>query len=834
MEIDVAKIVKDIKFGIKVQLDSFGRDIISQVNSHFNVFQEKFETSINELKTKIEVLSDKISSLENTQTKPISVPSSPMNSTDTIQCSHMVSAGTTIVLKANKRQCKNNALEGLSYCHFHFTMHNKDLDNIRNLKKLAQKHTGFVRRIHYHYNEIANKPIKTSADKNWIGVFNIIKEYIIEHKEENIKPVPMDEADYKNAELDKSNRELIPVVGSDKCLTLQEDFSELYKKMETESPAQEAYVKHSKFNMCDYLNHIYIYDFEPPQSLSSYNDPNKSYKLISSGVRLGNMFSTCDSVVNVVFQENSILNKPVSHIDIVAGELLYVPLVKNHLTMLKEQTKFNIRNMGIILDTTNELYTNHRETRTLHNPLGSFERTYLNFAYPDSIDNPSLKMGSWDEQAKLEIVSYENGQYINSKLALNHKKKHILKHYHCGYIADPYTGYIYHPTKYGTVAIGVGNTESLTYKITATHTVSTQLPANASEHPFLSTVVAMFNKFEVMHLISDRRNFLNPETGDVVWYNKLVNGVVKYNANYFKQNQDKFESQDFPPSPIDVNVTIPPELHTSMDAKQVDNDGCESDYGFKSYGFKHLTGTNTKKYRPEIRDDIDKYTCALSYVRVPGLFCSLGQFREYDDLYNSHMIQITKIGEPGSEGNINSHLSNARNRVKLDFDLFYDPQFMGSVNGLELECIQKDFIEKIMPDTNHHYIIGNTRTGCFIDPLTKMVFSVRGNVPVCIGVICCSQTSVNEHNRVMTNYELIKHFKFYYLDEKDIEVCRAHNYNYLDYESRKIVYYNYCDVRTWRILYNLNYHKNPRGILLPSYVPPRGALAPRTPLTEEN
>ncbi len=67
---------------------------------------------------------------------------------------------------------------------------------------------------------------------------------------------------------------------------------------------------------------------------------------------------------------------------------------------------------------------------------------------------------------------------------------------------------------------------------------------------------------------------------------------------------------------------------------------------------------------------------------------------------------------------------------------------------------------------------------------------------------------------------------FYYLNKDEIEVCRSRQWNYLDIEagaSGKIIYYMYADTDTWRMMYNLNYYKEPRGAIIPSYQP---VLAP--------
>lgn len=830
--------VSDIKRTLGMKIDSSCNNIIQQssenqavVFEHLRELKEYFETSFLEIKTKINEIESR--DVQPSQNKECDIQNREIfrDSISTINdsiCEHMVPSGPTFSMKLCKRQCKTKTVPGLSYCGIHFSFHTDESKCADELRSLAMTDKSFVLKIHKKYNKISKKESGLSpADKRIISVFKIIKNYVIESKpdEINIEPlqsIPLSVSDYKINSLENTNNSCdkrIQIVGEENCdgEQLDNEYTAVFNRMKIDCPAQEESVTKCKFSTSDYINHIYINDIKhEPKPLSHYE--GKSIKLKNHGIRLGTTFYTGDSIVNVKFKPYSALLIPVTHVDLIDDELLYLPITEKSIKYLISQSELGVKNMGVILDNTMDQHKNCKEIRSLYNPLSLYHRTYLNFMYPGMLDSTSL-MGNWDKQRELEKDSYKIGKFINNSLIQKYKSKHVLKYYQDGYMADPYTGYIYYPTPHGTVAIGIANVENVEYELIASHTSSSSLPSNACLNPFLSTTVAMFNKFEICYLISEGRNYLDPNNGEIVWYNKLVDGCIKYNLNYYKSNNHIFSPSDFAPLPIDKNLSIPLELQTNLDAAVLDSkDGSKYPYGYISYGFKHLTGTSSEKYKSNIRDDIDKYTCALEYIKTNGLFCSLGQVRTFDNINSCHMSQILNIGKPGQDGKFNEHISSS-DRIPIDHTLLYDPQFMGGVNGLELEEIQKDIIENIIPNTNHHFLIGSSTIGCFIDPITKFIFSVRGCIPVCIGIICSSMSKVTEIHTLINKHELIKHFKFYYLDSKEIDVCRSHDFNYVDREANKIVYHHYFDISMWKIVYNLNYYKNPRGIIIPSFSP---------------
>jgi hypothetical protein len=406
-----------------------------------------------------------------------------------------------------------------------------------------------------------------------------------------------------------------------------------------------------------------------------------------------------------------------------------------------------------ILNHTNN-YKNKMRITSFYNPMNNYNRVDNNINYSFNLSN-----------IKLDIGDIENFAYSSK--------------FKCLY--DVYTGYIYYPTENGIIAVGV--IEEQTKKL------------------------KNFNKFEIAHLISDCRNYYDPFINKIIWYYKINDSKIAYNKNYFNNDNHDFKKSNneifFDNNDDNVAlIDIPNDLHTSLDSKYIDDEKTSYDYDFKTYGFKINTPINI--YENNINGSI------LNYIQIHNLFCGLGTFFNTMDIHKSNINLSINISEGGDYNNIdNSKL------ITFPYEKLFENNLFGDLDNDEIKKNNLIILD-LMKKTNNHYLIGSNILGCFIDPITKFVFSIRGCIPVCVGTVRIGNNIVNNYN-LMNNIEIKKNIKFYYLTDEEIKTCHLYNYNYIDYVSNKIIYYSYFDINNWRIMYNVNYNKNPRGDLIPFY-----------------
>lgn len=508
-----------------------------------------------------------------------------------------------------------------------------------------------------------------------------------------------------------------------------------------------------------------------------------------------------------------------TYFDTLDGEIMRMPPSNDTLDMIYEQTaKYKCINMGLILHIGNgyERYTQLKPTQRLHHPLGFYRRRYLNMC---RVGLEKLKVhGSGSAVYKELVRARKHNSTLNLKYEFDQKIRdvHFLKYHPYGVFYDPITTYVYYPTKHGVVCIGVAAVEILDKRTIdpATHQVHIEENVSVSQ----GCHIGMLNRYEVMHVASDNRNYLDPDSGTIVWYNKCdpETGTISYNANYYTAECHDFKAQSMPPCPIDPTLEIPLDLYTTRECCGIMRDDEPAENSLNPDPVIHWsTGTGVFKAIRFTNDDYDQYASALQYLKVPNCFYSLGQFRKTDDPNQLKMHLIKRIGHGD---NFNDHLFH-KDRKKIPVEEYSANSCMITTVGLAGDAITNEILDDLIKDTQHITMVDQRDTGCILDPATKCVITIKCGTNIAIGTLIQCRAKIQDEYK-SDCLTLVRNHRIYALSSEETSMCRARCMNYLDPQTNKVVYYSYMDVARGRLIYNLNYFVNPTGCIIPCYQPP--------------
>lgn len=699
-------------------------------------------------------------------------------------------------------RCKNMAHHGLPYCGVHYWRYLNDPDVHAGIQQLAFCN-GYTNLISKKYNLVMQKPVKSERDNAIIRIHQLLQ-----HMRTTQTPSPLNTHSYSAPSITDTpliNTQNIKLYGH-----VTHDLRDMCSTASSKYATQLEYIKNMPTK--DFMKSVYVFDF-----LAYLDGPTTVYtnvfKLDASIRRFKSEYIYSDKTVRYnTNNSDSPLLFGLESISKVENSIIEAPLSDDAISMLFDQTvKYKTPNIGLILNVHNERYAEHAHVRTIHNYLGMYNRIHLDILRSRMNDIERHGDIHINEKLVSKSVKYFSSKMssITNDIIPGFTGFSVLKYDKHGFLYDPYTAYIYYPTEFGTVCIGVAFVEKVT------ESTEDHKNGEITERQYTSSMtvhVAMLNRFEIMRCISNNQNYLDSYTGSVCYYNKLIDGVVMYNANYYTGGE--FVPQVLPPSPVNLNLQIPMDLFTTIDACSVCADGDKSPLNLNpTLVIKRSTGTGVPKI-DQTMEDYDQYTNALQYLSVPNVFYCTGQLRRNDEWVACRAHTVSMLSN--HDFRFNEALCST---TSTQIENYTARNCMVSVCGRACVSMLDEIINEIIPETSHVLAVDQRDLGIIIDPLTKYVITIKGCTNICIGVVCRTNKIQDIDDRGVISVK--RHWRLYYLTDGEISVCKHRNMNYLEPRSGRVVYYSYCDHRINRIVYNLNYYNNPTGPIIPCYQPPR-------------
>lgn len=684
-------------------------------------------------------------------------------------CQHEYLKTVNAVDRGCMVQCKHPAHHGLPYCGHHYWRYLNNPIVCSGIKKLASCNSYYTR-ISSKYESILRKQTRSARDHAIVQIYNILNK--------SREDIPVTHVLPTSPPLQVSP--VSPMLNHIRVYGYTgppSEILELYNRSHDRYADQLKYI--TNIPTKDLMRSVYTFDF------LSYLDA--SPLLYSNVELLDKPIARFNDSSYTIDTDDSLLLYEMECISKVETSVIQAPLSNDVISMVYEQTiTHKTPNIGLILSVDTDRYCKYASSGTINNPLGMYNRNHLDVFRNEALVSTSLKKFT-------DMLSNVAEQVVNFD------KLHTLQYNKYGFLFDPYTSYIYYPTIFGTVCIGVAYIENV------------KSDTGCDYSSCLTVHIGMLNRFEIMQCIADNRNFLDPYTGEVYYYNKILNNRIVYNSNYYVGGD--FLAQDTPPSPINVYLSIPMDLYTTIDACSVCSDGDRTPLNLNpSLILRKSTGTGVSKIDQSM-DNYDKYVNALQYLMIPNIFYSVGKLRKSDNWNQCRSHDVLRLSDTDFRFN-EALISKQRNQI----DNYTARNCMVSVSGRAGISIPEEILDKIIPNMNHVLAVDQRDLGIIIDPLTKYVLTIKGCTNIYIGVVCHSNKIQDVDNLGIISVK--RHWRLYHFNAGEIDVCRHRRVNYLDPATGRIVYYSYCDHTINRIVYNLNYFNNPTGPILPCYQPP--------------